>query len=111
LLSENGKALAAQQLHDYVGLVRYAPGTLALRPTKPLPADFLKELSNALKGLTGMNWTVTLADEVAAPSLREQELLQEGAARDAILATPMVVAAMQAFPDAILIEDEANTAG
>ncbi len=108
-LTKNGNALAAQQLHDYVGLVRYAPGALVLRPTKPLPVDFVRDLSNALKDMTGMSWTVSMTDESAAPSLREQEMAAEDAARAAILSTPVVEAAFQAFPEAELLEDDART--
>ena len=39
-LAQNGRAHLAQQMHDYAGLIRYAPGTLAVRPVKPLPSDF-----------------------------------------------------------------------
>ena len=38
------------------------------------------------------------------PSLRAQEEAREGAARDALLATPVIAAALEAFPDAELID-------
>jgi DNA polymerase III subunit gamma/tau len=109
LLSKNGNALLGQQLHDYVGLVRYSVGDLALRPTKPLPSDFVRDLAAALKSLTDVSWTVVMTDDVAAPSLLDQELSREQVARDAILATPIVEAALQAFPEAELIEEEPRT--
>ena len=43
-LDKGGKAHIAQQLHDFVGLVSYAPPELVVRPAKPLPADFLRDL-------------------------------------------------------------------
>jgi len=47
---------------------------------------------------------VELTEDAAAPSLLDQSRERENAARDAILADPAVVAAMQAFPDAELLD-------
>ena len=106
LLETGGKPLLAQQLHDFTGLVRYAPPELAIRATRPLSSDFARDLAQALKSLTGANWQVTLSDEVAAPSLLDQAKQQEDSARAAILAEPMVAAAIAAFPGAELIDYE-----
>ena len=104
LLAENGRAHMAQQLHDYAGLVHYAPGALTIRPVKPLPSDFARDLAAALKPLTDMVWTVSVSDDEAQPSLLQQEEAREAAARQSILDTPFVKAAMDAFPDAELID-------
>lgn len=105
-LAQNGRAHLAQQMHDYAGLIRYAPGTLVVRPVKPLPSDFARDLAAALKSLTGMTWDVTTADGDAQPSLLQQEQTREDQARDRILATPLVKAAFDAFPDAELVDYE-----
>jgi DNA polymerase-3 subunit gamma/tau len=47
---------------------------------------------------------VTIADGPAEPTLLDQEKSRENAARDAILAAPVVKAAFEAFPDAELVE-------
>jgi DNA polymerase III subunit gamma/tau len=107
-LAENGRAHMAQQLHDYAGLVRYAPGDLVIRPTKPLPGEFVRDLAAALKTLFGTTWEVATSDQVAEPSLHDQERAREHAARDAILATPMMKAAFESFPDAELIDYSAG---
>ena len=49
LLEKSRKALLAQQLHDQVGLVRYAPPELVVKPTRPLGGDWPRELAAALK--------------------------------------------------------------
>ena len=105
-LAQNGRAHLAQQIHDYAGLIRYAPGTLVFRPVKPLPSDFARDLAAALKSLTGMNWDVATADGDAQPSLLQQDQTREDQARDRILATPLVKAAFAAFPDAELVDYE-----
>src|SRR6185295_11961393 len=63
------KAHVSQQLHDFVGLVRYAPPELVIRPTKPLSGTFVREVADALKDATGTVWQVRASDEAAAPSL------------------------------------------
>lgn len=103
LLWEKGKPHLAQQMHDYVGLIRYAPPELVIKPVQPLPAEFNRDTAAVLKSLTGMNWQVVTGDGPAEPSLLEQEQAAEAEARQAILDTPVVKAAMAAFPDAELL--------
>ncbi|HEY0113325.1 MAG TPA: DNA polymerase III subunit gamma/tau [Allosphingosinicella sp.] len=102
LLDTSGKALLAQQLHDYCGLVRYAPPELVLRPVKPLPGDFARDVGAGLKALTGMAWQVKVVDEASEPSLLEQEKAEAERLRQSVLETPLVKAAFEAFPEAEL---------
>jgi DNA polymerase-3 subunit gamma/tau len=102
LLDDSGKPLLAQQLHDFAGLVRYAPPELVVRPAKPLPGDFSRELSAALKAATGTQWQVAVSDEEAEPTLLEQEKKAAERVRDEVLASPLVAAAFEAFPEAEL---------
>jgi DNA polymerase-3 subunit gamma/tau len=104
LLGKGGKPLLAQQLHDFVGLQRYAPPELALKPLKPLSGEFMRDLAAALRTLTGTAWNVGTDESAAQPSLLEQERAVEEAAKQAILDTPLVKAAFEAFPDAELID-------
>jgi DNA polymerase-3 subunit gamma/tau len=106
LLVAEGRHGLAQMLHDFTGLVRYDPPSLAIRPLKPLPGDFARDLGAALKAATGSVWDVTLADGPAEPSLLEREQAAEAAARQAILDTPIIQAAIAAFPDARPVWDE-----
>ena len=92
----------AQQLHDYCGLVRYAPPELVVRPAKPLSADFVRDMGTALKAMTGEVWTFSAADEPAEPTLLEQEKMEAEKLRQSVLDSPMVKAAFEAFPDAEL---------
>ena len=103
-LEAHGKHRFAQELHDLVGLQRYAPPALAIRPVKPMRSDFNRELAAVLKDATGAVWSVTTDDGDAEPSLLDQERAAAGAARDAILAAPLVRAAFEAFPEAELID-------
>jgi len=104
LLASGGKSHLAQQLHDYIGLIRYAPPEIDIRPAKPMPSEFNRDLGVALKLLTGATWQVNSPDGPAEPTLLEQEQNRENRARDAILATPLVKAAFDAFPEAELTD-------
>ncbi len=108
LLVHGNQHLLAQRLHDFVGLVRYAPPDLVIRRTGPLPAEFARDLAAALKALTQTAWDVTIADGTSAPSLLDQERAAETVVRDEILASPVVRAAFEAFPDAELIRYSAE---
>jgi DNA polymerase-3 subunit gamma/tau len=103
LLATNGKPHIAQQLHDFVGLVRYEPPELVIRPVKPLSGDLVRDLGAALKALTGSTWQVRASDEPARPTLLEQEKAEAEQLRQAVLETPVVRAAFDAFPDAELV--------
>jgi DNA polymerase-3 subunit gamma/tau len=97
-----GKRILAQQLHDQVGLVRYAPPELVLKPSRPLGGDWPRELAAQLKAVTGTAWQVSLSDESGEPSLLDQEKIAEERVRADVLADPNVQAVMDAFPDAAL---------
>ena len=101
-LEQGGKRILAQQLHDQIGLVRYAPPELVLKPMRPLGSDWSRELAAILKTATGATWQVTLSDDAGEPSLLEQEKMAEERVRADVLADPNVRAVMDAFPDAEL---------
>ncbi|KKC24532.1 DNA polymerase III subunit gamma/tau [Sphingomonas sp. SRS2] len=96
-------ALLALQLHDHARLVRLTGTELLIAETDKLKPDFYSNLVAALKDITGERWTVGAVPETGAPSLRDQELAGEDAAKSAILNSPLIKAAREAFPDAELI--------
>jgi DNA polymerase-3 subunit gamma/tau len=104
-LWQKGRGQMAQDLHDCVGLVRFAPPEIDIRPVQPLSADFNRDLAQALREMTGVAWQVRTSDGPAAPTLMQQEQGRAAAARAAILDTPVVKAALAAFPGAELVED------
>ncbi len=105
-LWEEGRGQLAQDLHDCVGLVRYAPPEMDIRPVQPLSADFNRDLAQALREITGASWQVKTSDGPAAPTLMQQEQGRAAAARAAILDMPVVKAALASFPGAELVEDD-----
>jgi DNA polymerase III subunit gamma/tau len=101
-LESKGKHQVAVQLHDQVGVVRYAPPELVLKPARPLGHDWPRELAAMLKSLSGTAWQVSLSDEAGEPSLLDQEKIAEERVRSEVLDDPGVRAVMEAFPDAEL---------
>ena len=108
-LEQAGEHWSAQQLSDCYRLERFAPPDLVLQHVRLRAVDadrgFLRELAAALKKATGTHWQVSLGSGEAAPSLRERAEADEADAREAILRSPLVAAAMTAFPDAELIDE------
>ncbi len=108
-LEQAGKHLLGDQLRREFGLVRFEPPLLALRPLKPQSdANYVTKLMLAIREVFGSDWRVEVSETQAAPSLAEQEEMNEAAMRDAILATPLVRAAFEAFPEAELISYSAG---
>ncbi len=75
LLEREGKHQLAVQLHDQVGLVRYAPPELSLKPLRPLGSDWSRDLAATLKSVTG--------DELANRAVRRPgRAVASGAGQD-----------------------------
>jgi len=102
LLERSGKHQLAVQLHDQVGVVRYAPPELVLKPMRPLGGDWPRELASILKPITGTSWQVTLSDDSGEPSLLDQEKMAEERGRADVLADPNVRSVMDTFPESEL---------
>ena len=101
-LDQSGMLALAARLRHGARVVRYAPPELVLSGSRPVSADTLAELATALKTLTGKPWRVGVEDAAGEPTLREQDEEAERRAKDRVIASPMVQAAMAAFPDAEL---------
>ena len=102
LLEDNGKHQFAQQLHDQVGVVRFEPPELVLKPMRPLGPNWSRELAGELKAITGSSWQISLGDQASEPSLLDQEKMAEEQVRAEVLSEPNVRAVMEAFPEATL---------
>ena len=101
-IEKAGKRILGLQLRDHVGLVRFAPGEIVLRPLRPLGPEFPRELAASAKEVTGTTWAVSFTDAGGEPSLQQQERIAEEQVRAAVLDEPDVRALLDAFPDATL---------
>lgn len=102
LLSKHGRHSLEAQFRNCARMIRLEPQLIELSGSRPLPADFARDLENALKGITGSHWRVLIGEGAGAPTLREQETAKADSEREQVLQSPLVQAALQAFPDATL---------
>ena len=99
LLEAKGRRHLAQQLHDYARPVRYAPPELVVSLEGPI---VIRDLAAALKEATGRAWQVATEESGGEPTLRDREQAAKIAEQQAVLETPLVSAALEAFPGAEL---------
>ncbi len=94
----------AEKLRLAARLVRFAPPDIVLSSAKPFPADIPGELADVLRRLTGKSWRITTEDTPGAPSVREAQAAARAAELDWVRGTPIVKAAMEAFPAAEVVK-------
>ena len=93
--------LHASLLHQ-VHLVRFAPGTIELRPEPDAPRNLAPALAKLLLDATGERWTIALAREGGEPTLAQQGQAADTARRSAAADHPLVRAILDAFPGAVI---------
>jgi DNA polymerase-3 subunit gamma/tau len=107
IIENKGRAILAHQLREQYRLVEYGPPSLLLqqkgnvREIKDIDA-FLRTLRDATDAIFGQKWLVALSDRPAQPTIREQEEAAQAALKQQVLETPLVKAALEAFPGAEL---------
>ena len=103
-LEANGHHLLAVRLGHGARVVSYAPPEVVFSGTRPIAADTLSETVAALRTLTGVAWKLSLIDAPGAPTLKEAADAMAEDERQKVLASPLVRAALEAFPEAELID-------
>ena len=108
LLESSGNHQLARQVYDDLKLLELEPGLLVYAPVPALDGDFARRLGEALLNQTGSRWQVRGGEGEARPSLGQmrQAKLDDNGAR--IRELPVVKAALAAFPDERLVEDDDN---
>lgn len=102
LLEKHGRHTLQVQVRNHVRPIRLEPPELEMSGARPLPTDFTRDLGLALREITGQTWSILIGEGAGNPTLRETLAAQAEAERAEILASPLVVAAMAAFPGAEL---------
>jgi DNA polymerase-3 subunit gamma/tau len=104
LFRERREALLAAELRNSVHLVRYEPGLIEIRPAAAAPRDLANKVGEMLGRWTGRRWIVTVSSAPGAPTLRQQEEAAGRAVREEVVRHPAVLAVMEAFPGARILE-------
>ena len=102
LIERNGGGSLLSHLNANARPVRYAPPEVTLSTQRPLPADLPGALAARLQELTGVKWKIATEDAEGEATLAERRKAADETERAAILETPIVKAAFEAFPDAVL---------
>jgi DNA polymerase III subunit gamma/tau len=100
LLGANGHVLLENTLHDVMRIIEFAPPSLVYQLAEPVMPGFEAQLRDALFETTGQRWNLEVREGDAPPSALETQRAAEQAARQEILDSPLVKAALAAFPDA-----------
>lgn len=106
LLGAKGHVMLESTLHDVVRVIDYAPPNLVYQLAGPVMPGFEAQLRDALMQVTGTRWELEARTGEAPPTLLEVQQQQEADAQRAILESPLVKAALAAFPDAKLLPPE-----
>jgi DNA polymerase III subunit gamma/tau len=106
LLTQNNYLSLESTLRDVMRVVDYAPPVLTYQLAGVVGQSFVADLRDALHKITGERWDILEAEGEAAPSLLEIERAEADAAQKAILGSPLVKAAFEAFPDAELLKSD-----
>jgi DNA polymerase-3 subunit gamma/tau len=92
-------------MHDCIGVTRYAPPELDYTAAPSLLPGFVGRITPALREVTGVAWRVTQSEDAPVATLHEREMRKAADARAEIMETPVVKAALAAFPDAELSDE------
>jgi DNA polymerase-3 subunit gamma/tau len=106
LLDASAEQALASRLSFHASVVRLSGSELVLSAMRPLPADFVAELGATLKRLTDRVWRISTEQVAGEPTIRERLEAGAEAIKQQILATPVVRAAFEAFPDAEISKEE-----
>jgi DNA polymerase III subunit gamma/tau len=110
LLANRGFVHVEMTLRDEMRLVEYAPPLLAYQLAGPVAPGFISEFRDALMQATGTRWELEERAGDAQPSYLEIERAKLEEQNRIVMDSPLVKAAMAAFPGAQLIgEDNTDT--
>jgi len=109
-VGENGNHLASSIMQLQVRIVSLETGKLRFSRADQFKDDIAPQLRDALMGATGARWTVEECSEQGEPSLVEQEEAAQRSALEKLKQHPLVEATMATFPDAEMVEEEAQPA-
>jgi DNA polymerase III subunit gamma/tau len=86
-----------------VRLVRFEPGVLEFSLNAGASPGLAAQLTRKLQDWTGQRWMVALSSAPGAPTLLEQAEARENERRTGVQAHPLVRAALEQFPGAVIV--------
>jgi DNA polymerase III subunit gamma/tau len=105
-LGANGHVMLESTLHDVVRVIDYAPPLFAYQLAGPVMPGFEAQLRDALFQITGARWDLEARQGDAPPTLLELAKAAEAEAERELMESPLVKAALAAFPEAEVLNSE-----
>ncbi len=90
-------------------VVKFEAPVIEYQSARAISDADIRKITDALKQKTAVSWDIREGEGEAIPSIAEQGQQAYEARQQAILDTPLVKAALEAFPDAELLEDEQSS--
>ncbi len=100
LIREARDLRLAVEAERHMAVIRYEPGLIEFRPVGAAPVDLAGRLSEALRALTGARWSVIVGQAEGSRTLADEKAEAAEALRTAVSEHPLVLAALEVFPDA-----------
>jgi DNA polymerase-3 subunit gamma/tau len=110
-VDQSGALRVAQLMRDWIRPVELAAGRLAYQLAPGLAEDPAPELRDALLKATGERWQVGPSAGEGLPTLREQGEAAKAAEDHRIRNSPLVEAALAAFPGAEFVDEKESPQG
>ncbi|HMO76842.1 MAG TPA: DNA polymerase III subunit gamma/tau [Sphingopyxis sp.] len=108
LLESTGNHQLARQVYDHLRVIELEPGLLTFAAAPALDGGFARDLGEALLAAAGSRWQVRVGEGEGRPSLGQVRAATAADNEARIRELPVVKAALAAFPDARLVEDDDN---
>lgn len=87
-------------------IVRFEAPVIEYQSARAISDGDIRKITDILREYTGVSWEITKGQGEATPSIAEQGQQAYEAEQKAILESPLVKAAIEAFPNAELLDDE-----
>lgn len=100
LIAEKRDMKLLVAVENHVELIRYAPGRIEFAAAAGAPTELAGELTARLTAWTGVRWVVSVAPGQGGATIAAQKRAEADNLRAKALKSPMIVAALAAFPGA-----------
>ncbi len=105
---EHVSPLVGSTMRLTVRVIDLKPGHLRYQLAPGVPGDPGTDIRRALNHVTGENWIVELGEGDARLSLEEAKAAVALAQAEAMKQNPLVKAALEAFPGAVIVDEESS---
>jgi DNA polymerase-3 subunit gamma/tau len=109
LFGARKQALLQSQIVNFVHLVKFEQGHLAIRVKENAPHNLVGQMSERLSQWTGQRWIVSISREQGEPTIGEQRQSEAQSVMNEVKASPIIAEALKVFPGAQVIDIRTKT--